>query len=198
MLNAWDTKKGKELYRIEDIPDDIYNLSFPANGQFVLIRVHKGPIQARDANNGKLVFTLDERDCAYATIAPDGQYIAGIVGNRVLLWPLTPSGWLMYAAKKNLRLATLTTAQLAENNLEDLLLLKPESEAQLVQSGNIPQISAFADLYAEKVIQSFNPPIEFYTRARRLYEACRDIGKTEEPYTQKIAELERIWLAKKQ
>ena len=197
-LKVWDAQKGKELYTIKDVPNDIYNLSFPASGQFILTRIHNGPIQALDAINGKLVFTLEERDCAYATIAPDGQTIAGIAGNRVLLWPLTPSGWLAFAAKKNLRLTTLTTEQLAENNLEDLLLLKPESEAQLVQSGNIPQISAFADLYAEKVIQSFNPPNEFYTRARRLYEACRDIGKTDEPFTQKIAELERIWLSKKQ
>jgi hypothetical protein len=76
------------------------------------------------------------------------------------------------------------------SGFEGFFVQQPDNE--FIATGEVWQIAAFADLYADKIAKSL-PKKEDYARAKRLYQACLASGVEEGYFEQKIAELERVW-----
>ena len=72
---------------------------------------------------------------------------------------------------------------------------QPDNEARLIATGEVWQIAAFAELYADKIVKGL-PKQADYARARRLYQACLALGVDNGYFEEKLAELERVWKEK--
>ena len=93
-------------------------------------------------------------------------------------------------------MASLTTQQLENYNLETLFSIHPENEDKFVSTEDIWQIAAFADLFAMKITQTSFPNKEYYERAKRLYIACLHSGQNNKYFERKLADLEWAWKEK--
>lgn len=96
------------------------------------------------------------------------------------------------AAVQDKRLASLTLPQLTEYGLEDLLDQRAGNEDLLIATGEVWQIAAFANLYADKIAKSL-PKVQDYNRAKRLYQACLALGVEKGYFEEKLAALEGVW-----
>ena len=189
----WDLESGKEVITLSKDDSDTESVAFSPDGK----RLATGS-KIWDLESGKEVITLSGHTDQIHSIAfsPDGKKLAtGSWDKTVKIWELTPEGWLASTGKDRW-LSPLSASQLEAFNIEGLLDFHPNNEQLLLQTGEVWQIAAFADLYINKIRQTDFPKKEEYERALRLYEYCVKSGEAPEYFGQRVEELKKVWKEK--
>ncbi len=201
-IQIWDLNGPELLIEYRDPGYIVTAIAFSPDGRHLAIGNQSrsgspGVARMLSLESGKILFTLDGHSAPVYSLAfsPDGKkLVTGSGDDLAKIWRLDLDGLLKEARRQNL--SALSKIQLQDYALGNLLDLRPQNEALLLQTRDIWQIDAFAELYADRVARMRVPVKADYERALRLYRACLESGVDNENFGEKISELEKVWKKK--
>jgi WD40 repeat protein len=207
---VWDTKTGKLIHTLRGHSDHVISAAFSPDSKFLATGSKDRSIKLWDAKSGSLILTIKAHNNAvdYITFSPNGNRILSISSDNVVkIWEIKSRGLLARAYKMfsnkgypnpgfSRILSPLTAHQIQLYSLENILDLNPDNEKKLIETQDVLQIVAFAQVFEQKFRESDIPLKSDYDRASRLYQACLDSGLDNPYFQQKIEDLKRVWAEK--
>jgi len=96
----FDARNGSEVYRLENIPDELLSRSpriiFSHNGKHVLILLHNGLITIWDAQKRSMLLqigeVINEEECGAICLSPDDKIIVAGYSNGIIRFHNTETG----------------------------------------------------------------------------------------------------------
>ncbi len=201
-VQIYESASGKVTLTLEGHAGAVRSVAFSPDGTRLATGSYDNTVKIWDLIRGKAAMTLKGYTNRVLSVAfsSDGKLLATkSTNNLVKIWALAPKmvsvgvvGYKDTTDVTMLPLANLTLPQLTTYGLETLLDQLPSNEEKLIATGQVWQIAAFADLYADKIAKSL-PRRADYERAQRLYAACLRSGVEEAYFREKVRRLEEVW-----
>jgi WD40 repeat protein len=201
-VKIWKFPNGEEIKNIEgSMGGPVWCVVFSPNCKQVAISYLDNIVKIWDLQSEKFVLTFEVHSYGVncVSFSPNGNRIATGAGNLLVsrgedntskILDIEAQNCITSTHKQNL--ASLNLYQLLAYGLEEILDQQPDNEAKLIANGEVWQIAAFADLYADKIAKSL-PKKQDYERAKRLYQACLASGVEKGHFEAKIGALEKVW-----
>jgi WD40 repeat protein len=191
----WNTESWKHPYILEGHFNEVNCISFSPNGKWLATGSSDNSAKVWDMKSRKDIFTLFGHKSFINSVvfSPNGKKIAtGSSDNLIKIWDIDPDT-IILKIFNTYHPSGISKAQLKTYALEDLLDLQPDNESKFIDSGDIWQIAAFADLYVDRIQRTGFYKQTDYNHALRLYRACVDSGLDNAYFEKKLADLEAVW-----
>jgi WD40 repeat protein len=177
----WDLESRRPVGALKGHLGPINCVAFSPDGKRLATASRDFTVRIWDIETGNMLLSFKELKgtIEQITFSPDSKNIAtaasGIYGtdDPIKIFELE-AGSLIRLWEQNGRRANLDLGQLQTFGLYELLDLKPGNEVNLIETGEVWQIKAFADLATAQVLDNdiISRASVFYSRADRLYNAA--------------------------
>jgi WD40 repeat protein len=194
-VKLWDVGSGQTIMTIGGLTRFVKSVAFSTDGKRFAIAAGN-LVKIYDSESGEALVTLegDSSNVQGVSFSQDGQKLITIAGdNTAKIWEINSDNLIKEWQKGGVQ-STVSLAQLQQYNLYTLLSLHLDNEDKLINSGEVWQIKAFADLSASQAAGSniLSRVEPHYARADRLYAAALAL-QDEELIRMDYAKMLRRW-----